>query len=138
MPVYEYNLLFNRIFLTFPSATTMSNSFPEVWNDIAIRPVMTQLSVLKNRQTGKLLIVGNTHLFWNPTYHVIALFHIHALCTKIQSVKQWCREKFGEGDASVVICGDLNSGSKSFVHAYLTQGNVSEVNHWSCKKDTYN
>ncbi|KAL5269208.1 hypothetical protein ACHWQZ_G002887 [Mnemiopsis leidyi] len=100
----------------------ISSKFPDIWKDIGIRPVMTQIAVLRHKESEKLLIVGNTHLFWNPVYHVIALLHIHAMCTKIQGVKD-VYEKQGER-VSVVICGDMNSQIGSLVHFYLTDGTV--------------
>ncbi|KAL5269210.1 hypothetical protein ACHWQZ_G002887 [Mnemiopsis leidyi] len=103
----------------------ISSKFPDIWKDIGIRPVMTQIAVLRHKESEKLLIVGNTHLFWNPVYHVIALLHIHAMCTKIQGVKD-VYEKQGER-VSVVICGDMNSQIGSLVHFYLTDGTVLQV-----------
>ncbi|XP_063684105.1 2',5'-phosphodiesterase 12-like [Bolinopsis microptera] len=78
-----------------------------------------------HKESKKLVIVGNTHLYWNPEYHIIALFHIHALCSKIQTVRE-VYQKQGEG-VSVVICGDMNSQTTSLVNAYLTDGVVSQV-----------
>ncbi|XP_063683395.1 2',5'-phosphodiesterase 12-like [Bolinopsis microptera] len=103
----------------------MNSKFPETWRDISIRSIMSQIVVLKNKESKKLVIVGNTHLYWNPKYHIIALFHIHALCSKIQAVRK-VYQKQGEG-VSLVICGDMNSQTTSLVHAYLTDGVVSQV-----------
>ena len=105
----------------------MNNKFPETWTDISIRSIMSQIVVLKHKESKKLVIVGNTHLYWNPKYHIIALFHIHALCSKIQAVRE-VYERQGEG-VSVVICGDMNSQTTSLVHAYLTHGVISQVSH---------
>ena len=103
----------------------MNEEFPDTWKDIAIRSIMTQIIVVRHKGSKKLLIIGNTHLFWNPKYHIIALFHIHAMCTKIQAIREDYMRR-GES-TSVVICGDMNSQVDSLVHAYLTEGSVSQV-----------
>eukprot|EP00116_Pleurobrachia_bachei_P002120 sb/3462382/ len=97
---------------------TLAEKFPEFMADIAIRPILSQILVLKSTVTGQNLVVGNTHLFWNPEYSKVTFLHAHALCTKLQEV----REKFG--NARVVLCGDMNSQTTSLVHEYFTCGRV--------------
>lgn len=97
----------------------MTEMFPDTMKDIRIRPVVTQIIVLEEKSTGKIVIVGNTHLYWNPTYHIISLLHAHAMCCKIDSIRS------GLGRAcSVLVCGDLNSQVTSHVYSYLTTGRV--------------
>ena len=116
-----------KLLVIIPQKTgqKISSEFPNTWKDIGIRPVMTQIAVLRHKESRKLLIVGNTHLFWNPVYHVIALLHMHAMCTKIQSIRD-VYEKQGES-VSVVVSGDMNSQIGSLVHLYLTVGTVLQV-----------
>lgn len=97
----------------------MTERFPDTMKDIRIRPVVTQIIVLEEKSTGKIVIIGNTHLYWNPTYHIISLLHVHAMCCKIDSIRS------GLGRAcSVLVCGDLNSQVTSHVYSYLTTGRV--------------
>lgn len=97
-------------------------SFPNIMKDIRIRPIMSQIIVLRCIRTQTLLIVGNTHLFWDPRYHVIALLHVHALCSKIAQLRHVYQNEEGERRVNVVLCGDLNSQRGSLVHQYLTGG----------------
>ena len=99
---------------------------------IKIRPIMTQVAVLRCARTHALLIVGNTHLFWNPAYHVVSLLHIHAMCCKIHRLRGELEKggahQGGPETVSVVICGDMNAMEDSLVHAYLTAGVIPKVN----------
>ena len=88
--------------------------------NIRIRSVMSQICVLRSNTTSRVLVVGNTHLFWDPAYHVVSLLHVHALCTKIAHM---CASQRGQGEnVNVIVCGDMNSKPGSLIHQYLANG----------------
>eukprot|EP01064_Diplonema_japonicum_P034157 TRINITY_DN6998_c0_g1_i2.p1 TRINITY_DN6998_c0_g1~~TRINITY_DN6998_c0_g1_i2.p1 ORF type:complete len:622 (+),score=82.78 TRINITY_DN6998_c0_g1_i2:62-1927(+) len=81
---------------------------------------VAQIVVLKNKTTGKVIVVGNTHLWFHPKGGHIRVLQLHTLF--------WNMKKLGDtldSTPEYVICGDLNCQPKSSPHVYMTNGELS-------------
>lgn len=75
----------------------------------------------KHRNSGKQLVIANTHLYWNPEFEYVKLCQAHYL---VSQMKEFCAT---DKDVPVVLCGDLNSQPGSLVYRYLTEGGEHTV-----------
>lgn len=102
--------------------------------------------VLQHISSGRLLVVAQTHLFWNPTVPEVkftqALFlaeHIRSVVKQVEAAQAQAQAKIASSDSSastsssaapipvpVVFGGDLNSKPGDLVYQFLTEG-VCEV-----------
>jgi mRNA deadenylase 3'-5' endonuclease subunit Ccr4 len=70
--------------------------------------------LLKHKETGRTVLVGNTHLFWNPLYADVKLFQAALVMARLQELKT---ESKADG---AVLCGDFNSLPMNDVYYYMT------------------
>ncbi|KAG2388945.1 hypothetical protein C9374_014345 [Naegleria lovaniensis] len=89
------------------------------------------LTLLKDLQTGKLLLIVNNHLAWDPAYPEVKLCQMFYI---LQVAHQWLKkvcQKQGQHHnsindinsvVSVILCGDYNSLPDSEVYDLITKG----------------
>ena len=83
------------------------------------------LARIRNRQSGRTVVVANAHLFWNPGFEYVKLCQAHYVLQRAKA--------FAEGDEPFVFTGDLNSRPRGVTHRYLTSGfiNAKKVAPWN-------
>jgi len=88
---------------------------PEVSASHHSRDSVAQLAVFETRD-GKLLLVVNTHIFWNPVVTDVKIFQCYYLAHRIAEVQNEFNVE------NVVFCGDFNSLPSSGVCTLLREG----------------
>ena len=129
-----------------PSLAALLEAQPRTTEGLRGLPTVGQLALLRERRSGRSLLVANTHLYFaNPAVHVRAMQTAHLL----HHASSWARELEGgeseaeggavaEGGAAasatsgaatgataLVVAGDLNSDSTDAVLRLLTDGSLS-------------
>jgi uncharacterized protein with PIN domain len=99
---------------------------------------------LLHKQTGKTVVVANTHLYWNPACEHVKLCQAHYILERARAF--WNKNNDVDNNNSnnnnnkepFVFCGDLNSRPNSVTHSYLTRGSINAKHiapwfrhHWS-------
>ncbi|MCL7044739.1 hypothetical protein MKW94_009956 [Papaver nudicaule] len=69
-----------------------------------------------------LIIVANTHIYWDPEWTDVKLAQVKYLLSRLARFKEVASNKFG-CTSSVVLCGDFNSTPGDKVYEYLISGN---------------
>uniref|UniRef100_A0A914UHP5 Endonuclease/exonuclease/phosphatase domain-containing protein n=1 Tax=Plectus sambesii TaxID=2011161 RepID=A0A914UHP5_9BILA len=92
---------------------------------VANRPACIQLLALKPLEQldrERILLVGNTHLHFNPIQEHVKLIQT-ALCARhLLAVHSQLRQQHPTADVSIVFAGDLNSVPSSAVYQLLSTG----------------
>jgi mRNA deadenylase 3'-5' endonuclease subunit Ccr4/uncharacterized protein with PIN domain len=71
----------------------------------------------------RVVIVGNTHLYWSPLFEDVKIKQAHYFMWHIRAAQQRVQEEMSlKTLPAVVICGDFNSTPDSAVYKYLTLG----------------
>lgn len=83
-------------------------------DDELYRPNVAQIVVLQLKNETEGIIVGNTHLFWNPRFEYLRLRQSSLLLETIHRVQT----EFGH---SFVLCGDFNTSPNDLPYQFLTQ-----------------
>ena len=63
------------------------------------------------------LLLGNTHLYWDPSYEYVKVAQAHYLMHYLDSIK-----KKHKTDFPTVLCGDFNSNPTSRVYELIVRG----------------
>lgn len=77
---------------------------------------------------NKIVMICNTHLYWNANFEYVKLRQAHYLCSKAKSLLERAQDR-GEEESHFVFCGDLNSLPGGLVHAYLSMGKVYSLGY---------
>ena len=80
------------------------------------------VALFKNKKNNKYFLLGNTHLFWDPSYAHLKLHQAYLVSVKLDQLRKTWTEKLGEKNIPVILCGDFNSKPKSAVHKFLLSG----------------
>ena len=100
-------------------------SFAPLMTALEAVPNIAQTLVLKSIQSGDIVIVSNTHLFWRPGFDCLRVLQAHRLRRHLEEIKQ------GHEQSIVVMCGDWNSDPNSSVYHLIT-GKIDKITraHW--------
>lgn len=95
---------------------------------ITDRSTSLQVVQLRSKDTGKLLLVANTHLYFHPNADHIRLlqsgFSILFLQNLVETIK--LVEKVEDGDIGLVFCGDFNSVPSCGIYKLFTEKFVKD------------
>eukprot|EP00048_Salpingoeca_helianthica_P007126 m.106835 g.106835 ORF g.106835 m.106835 type:complete len:422 (+) comp14238_c2_seq1:189-1454(+) len=80
-----------------------------------------QIVFLRHLATGRVVCVGNTHIYFNPRRCDIKLLQIAMLFHRIQS-ESAARDLLG---CPLLICGDFNLQPSSLIYNYIVHGSIS-------------
>lgn len=78
---------------------------------------------VRDRSSGRALLVANTHFYWNPRETDVKL------AQALQLLRHLERLAADHPDAGLVLCGDLNSQPDGSVHRLLTRGVLDDEAH---------
>uniref|UniRef100_A0A2P2LAG6 Carbon catabolite repressor protein 4 homolog 4 isoform X2 n=1 Tax=Rhizophora mucronata TaxID=61149 RepID=A0A2P2LAG6_RHIMU len=77
------------------------------------------------------VIVANTHLYWDPAWADVKLAQAKCLLSRLQQFKEVVSDQF-ECTPSVILAGDFNSTPGDKVYQYLISGNSSPATLGGC------
>lgn len=124
----EKDFLFRNLFRTNQAYRPQLQEVCAKWPDFleGILPRMStifQMSVLRHKDSGKVLVVANTHLFYHPNARHIRLLQVMCLLGQVQEF----REKFkSEGVLPhVILAGDLNCLPDTGAVQLLLKGEIT-------------
>lgn len=93
--------------------------------------------VLRSRTNPKkILVIGNTHLYFHPDADSIRLLQIGMIMDELSRwVDKYSKE---EEDCSLLLCGDFNSTPPFGVLEFMRQGEISEAHpDWKSMEGQY-
>mmetsp|Transcript_4051 Transcript_4051/g.9590 ORF Transcript_4051/g.9590 Transcript_4051/m.9590 type:complete len:623 (+) Transcript_4051:91-1959(+) len=133
----EHEALFRNAFRHAPAhrqnLREVCSKWPEFLNGIL--PKMTtvfQVSAARHIETGRVLVIANTHLFFHPLAKHLRLLQLSVLLQEVHEMREKHRGPNGELP-DVIFGGDLNCGPGSGAGDLLTKGAVSsEHPDWDC------
>ncbi|KAF7828475.1 carbon catabolite repressor protein 4-like protein 4 isoform X1 [Senna tora] len=82
----------------------------------------------------QVIIVANTHLYWDPEWADVKLAQAKYLLSRLSQFKTLVSERF-ECTPEVIVAGDFNSTPGDMVYQYLTSGNPSSPSMPECSEE---
>jgi mRNA deadenylase 3'-5' endonuclease subunit Ccr4/uncharacterized protein with PIN domain len=83
--------------------------------------------LLRHRHTDELVLVANTHLFWNPEFDDVKVAQTTYLLQHITELRRLLSQQHPGRTIHVVLAGDLNSTPQSRVLQLIQTGRVEIV-----------
>ncbi|XP_031627621.1 2',5'-phosphodiesterase 12 [Contarinia nasturtii] len=82
-----------------------------------------QVTVLKSKANGQILIVANTHLYFHPDADHIRLLQIGFFMLYVKHVYERiiAEQSLNENQVSVIFCGDFNSVPECGIYKLMTE-----------------
>nr|XP_036221169.1 2',5'-phosphodiesterase 12 [Bactrocera oleae] len=130
--VYKYELNIGENIRTLPQ-------FAELWTQIknntklveriCDRSTTLQLLVLKCKESGRYLLVANTHLYFHPDADHIRLLQMGFAMLYIEHIYEDIITKLNLSDRrelSLLFCGDFNSVPECGIYKLMLEGNVGK------------
>jgi len=98
-----------------------------------LRRNVALLAKIRHKATGRVVVVANAHLFWNPLYEYVKLCQTHYILLRARRFgsdggNNGKTDVCGDGGGTVaafVLCGDLNSRPHGAAHTYLSRGSIN-------------
>ena len=127
---------FNSVFL--PDALHQDQQFrfildcvssnPELVKSLTQRTTTLSITVLEHTHSGKIVIVGNTHLYFEPNADHIRLIQTEMCRVLLENTRETviAREDCPRERVTVLFCGDFNSTPPFGVNQYLTTGAIGQ------------
>ncbi|XP_055844280.1 2',5'-phosphodiesterase 12 [Episyrphus balteatus] len=87
------------------------------------RATTLQLSILKSKETGKILCIANTHLYFHPDADHIRLLQVGFSMLYIENILKKLPTELAttEDNISLVFCGDFNSVPECGIYKLMTE-----------------
>lgn len=79
----------------------------------------------QSQSLSPVLIVGNTHVHWNPTFSDVKLMQSQLLLEYCEHLVHSTKVETGLQNVPLLLCGDFNSTPQSGVYQFMTQGALS-------------
>lgn len=79
---------------------------------------------LRDKSTGKIVYVANTHLYWLPKFNDVKVIQTKILLNELNRFIK-AHGSHSEPDPNVIICGDFNSTPELLVYSLLNTGAVN-------------
>lgn len=151
-------LVLGRKAVERPGGKASTDMLNRVWQ----RDDIATIVFLENRYTGSRLIVGNSHVFWDPAFKDVKLIQVAVLMEELnKSAERYSRHppvtnkkpswqtddedkrepapslEYSNGSKiPIVVCGDYNSGPGSPVYDLFTK-RILDANHTDFKGREY-
>jgi len=127
------SISFNSVFL--PDALNSDPKYSYIFE--RVRSNEKLLASLTNRTTtvsisvlqvmeGQLLVVGNTHLFFQPNADHIRLIQAEMCRVELEVAREKIMEMFPDSKVSIMLCGDFNSTPPFGVLEYFNGGKIGD------------
>ncbi|CAE7394270.1 PDE12, partial [Symbiodinium necroappetens] len=131
----EKDCLFRNLLRTSQAFRPQLQEVAAKWPDFltGILPRMStvfQLTVVRHRASGRILVLANTHLFYHPNARHIRLLQIMCLLHEVQELRK--QHKDAEGQLPhIIFAGDLNCLPETGAVQLLLTGQVpSDHEDW--------
>jgi len=99
----------------------------ELLKSLTNRTTTVSVCVLQS-ESGELIVVGNTHLYFSPNADHIRLIQVEMCRAELEKARKEVELMFPENKVTVMLCGDFNSTPPFGVLEYMTCGIIGE-NH---------
>jgi len=121
--------------------------FAHVWNVIKKRSALVEkmkgltaavfIAVLQcKHDPNKLLVVGNTHLYYKPDADHIRLLQTEMCLVELKETRREILSRYPDTEVGILFCGDFNSTPPFGVLKYVTEGSLSSKHpDWSIVKE---
>ncbi|ANB13720.1 CCR4-NOT core exoribonuclease subunit CCR4 [Sugiyamaella lignohabitans] len=107
----------------------------DIYNRVMNKDNIAMINVFEQVQTGRLMIVANTHLHWDPAFKDVKLVQVALLLEELEKVvDKYTSNSTPEGakypkltdgkNIPLVVCGDYNSTTDSAVYQLFAQGKI--------------
>jgi len=131
----EKDCLFRNLLRTSQAFRPQLQEVAAKWPDFltGILPRMStvfQLTVVRHRASGRILVLANTHLFYHPNARHIRLLQIMCLLHEVQELRKQHKDAKGELP-HIIFAGDLNCLPETGAVQLLLTGQVpSDHEDW--------
>ncbi|CAE7560346.1 Pde12 [Symbiodinium sp. CCMP2592] len=131
----EKDCLFRNLLRTSQAFRPQLQEVAAKWPDFltGILPRMStvfQLTVVRHRASGRILVLANTHLFYHPNARHIRLLQIMCLLHEVQELRNQHKDAKGELP-HIIFAGDLNCLPETGAVQLLLTGQVpSDHEDW--------
>ena len=93
-------------------------------NSLTNRTTTVSLTTLQHSATGNIVIVANTHLYFEPNADHIRLIQTEMCRVELENERRRMVDKFPGKRVTSIFCGDFNSTPPFGVVEYLTKGHI--------------
>ena len=96
----------------------------QLLNSLTNRTTTVSLTTLQHSATGNIVIVANTHLYFEPNADHIRLIQTEMCRVELENERRRMVDKFPGKRVTSIFCGDFNSTPPFGVVEYLTKGHI--------------
>ncbi|GJQ66888.1 hypothetical protein Trydic_g7910 [Trypoxylus dichotomus] len=90
------------------------------------RTTALQTVTLENTDSGNLILLANTHLYFHPDADHIRLLQGYITIRYLEDIHDKLQEKYKDKNITTIFCGDFNSVPECGIYQLYTTGFVSE------------
>ena len=100
----------------------------ELLKSLTNRTTTVSICVLEHLQSGRLIVLGNTHLYFEPNADHIRLIQTEMCRILLENTREAVisQEDCDGEKVTVMLCGDFNSTPPFGVNQYLTTGTIGQ------------
>merc|ERR1719300_1521738 len=99
------------------------------------RTTTLSICVLECMSTNKILVIGNTHLYFSPNADHIRLIQTEMCRYELETIKKELKDADLARNVSSILCGDFNSTPPFGVLEYMTTGEIGDCHaDWKSEK----
>nr|CAG8435066.1 7323_t:CDS:2 [Entrophospora candida] len=102
-------------------------------NRVITKDNIAIVTLLENKETHDLIIVGNCHIHWDPLFADVKLVQVAMLMDELDKLCQKWFNMYNSNSnwpsphkISTIICGDFNSTPDSGVYEFLSRGSIGQ------------
>ncbi|XP_063706039.1 2',5'-phosphodiesterase 12 [Culicoides brevitarsis] len=92
-----------------------------LWTRLVERSTALQVTLLRVKDSNKLLLVANTHLYFHPDADHIRLLQIGLSMLFIENYRKELKTRFPNDQIALVFCGDFNSVPECGIYKLMTE-----------------
>ncbi|KAL3281900.1 hypothetical protein HHI36_005105 [Cryptolaemus montrouzieri] len=83
-----------------------------------------QTTVLKCKEVKRIVVIGNTHLYYHPDATTVRLIQAYMATMYLSYVKERMEQEWKNFVVDVIFCGDFNSSPGGLVYKFLCEGTI--------------
>ncbi|KAK9888902.1 hypothetical protein WA026_001123 [Henosepilachna vigintioctopunctata] len=89
-----------------------------------------QVTTLKCKEVNRIMVIGNTHLYYHPSATAIRLLQAHIITSYLSDVKKRMSCEWKNFEVDVILCGDFNSSPGGAIYNFLSEGSIPADNEF--------
>ncbi|ODV83581.1 hypothetical protein CANARDRAFT_29809 [[Candida] arabinofermentans NRRL YB-2248] len=99
----------------------------DIFNRFMNKDNIASVMILQHIPSGNKIVLGNTHLHWDPEFNDVKTMQVAVLLDELQSMmNKYASNKDDLLKIPLIICGDFNSQKDSAVYQLFSQGVCKE------------